>query len=63
MDQRPGELDDAALAELLDSPDARQLPPHLTPQMLYTDAQGMTTRLRRLGRLELGLEDEERKQA
>lgn len=62
MDQRPGELDASALAELLDSPDARQLPPGLTPQTLYT-AQGMTTRLRRLGRLEPGLEDEERKQA
>lgn len=63
MDQRPGELAGSALADLLDNPDSRQLPPDLTAQTLYTSAQGMTTRLRRLGRLELGLQDEERKQA
>ncbi len=63
MDERPGELADPALANLLDSPDMQQLPPDLTPETLYTHARDMTSRLRHLGRLELGLEDEERKQA
>ncbi|HZU69958.1 MAG TPA: hypothetical protein VFA09_21995 [Ktedonobacteraceae bacterium] len=62
MDERPGELAGPALATLLHSPDMQQLPPDLTPESLYTRAQDMTSRLRRLGRLELGLEDEERKQ-
>ncbi|HLH61666.1 MAG TPA: hypothetical protein VKV20_08285 [Ktedonobacteraceae bacterium] len=63
MDERPGELAGSALTDLLDSPDMRQLPSDLTPETLYTHAQDMTSRLRRLGRLELGLENEERKQA
>ncbi|MGH7239224.1 MAG: hypothetical protein ACREHG_04055, partial [Candidatus Saccharimonadales bacterium] len=60
MGQRPGTLDQAALATLRDSPDDAELPPDLSYPQLYITQDEMSTRKRHLGMLELGLERVER---
>lgn len=56
MQQRPGELDPAAQALTLASPDAAGLPPDLTYPQLYTDDDEMTRRKRHFALLAPGLE-------
>lgn len=60
MRQRPGELDPAALALTLASPDEAELPPDLTYPQLYTDDDEMTRRKRHFALLALGLEQSAR---
>ncbi len=55
MQQRPGELDPAASAITLDSPDEASLPPGLTYPHLYTDNDEMSRRKRHFAMLEPGL--------
>jgi hypothetical protein len=60
MQQRPGELDPAALAITLDSPDEGSLPPELTYPQLYSDNDEMSRRKRHFAMLELGLKQNAR---
>ena len=55
MQQRPGELDPAALAMTLAGPDEAELPPGLAYPQLYTNDDEMTRRKRHFAMLELGL--------
>ncbi len=60
MTERPGELDPHALPTLWDGVDWSDLPAGVTYPQLYTDQDGMSTRKRHLGMLDLGLEQSER---
>lgn len=60
MQQRPGELDPAALTMLPGSPDDAALPPGLVYPQLYTNDDEMSRRKRHFALLELGLEHETR---
>lgn len=55
MQQRPGELDPAALALTLASPDEAELPAGLVYPQLYTNDDEMTRRKRHFALQELGL--------
>ena len=55
MQQRPGELDPAALAMTLAGPDEAALPPELAYPQLYTNDDEMSWRKRHFAMLELGL--------
>lgn len=58
--QRPGELDSAAQALVLNSPDEASLPPQLTYAQLYTRDDEMTWRKRHFAMLEPGLTESAR---
>ena len=60
MRERPGELAAELPGLLADDPDMRGLPRGIEYPELYTTQQGMTTRERHLGALELGLEKMEK---
>lgn len=60
MQQRPGELDPAALEVMLGNADREELPSGIAYPRLYTAEDEMSTRKRHLGMLELGLEQSER---
>lgn len=60
MQQRPGELDAAALSIALDSPDDAELPAGLNYPQLYTSDDEMSRRKRHFALLERGLEQEAR---
>ncbi len=60
MQQRPGELDPAAMKLAPGSPDDESLPAGLAYPQLYTNDDEMTRRKRHFAILELGLEREAR---
>lgn len=60
MQQRPGELDPAALSMTLTGPDEASLPAGLAYPRLYTSADEMSRRKRRFAMLELGLQQNAR---
>lgn len=60
MQQRPGELDPAALALTLAGPDETTLPAGLTYPQLYANDDAMTRRKRHFALLALGLEQNAR---